>query len=150
MNQATLDLIESFEGFVNHWYPDPGTHGAPYTCCFGHTDAAGLPHYQDNPDRQFSREEGNVILATDLAPIERAVDGMVKVEITANQRGALISFVYNLGAHSLEESTLLRMVNAKNFAGAALQFGRWNMANGRVMPGLTRRRAAEAHLFSTP
>ncbi|WP_414636190.1 glycoside hydrolase family protein [Asticcacaulis sp.] len=39
------------------------------------------------------------------------------------------------------------MLNAGNYAGAAEQFGRWNKQRGRVLNGLTARRAAERAMF---
>jgi len=48
---------------------------------------------------------------------------------------------------NLRHSTLLRMVNAGDFLGAADQFLRWNKAGGKVLPGLVLRREAERQLF---
>jgi len=66
-----------------------------------------------------------------------------------NQFDALTSFAYNLGLGSPKSSTLLRKHVAGDHAGARAEFGRWNKAAGRVMAGLTRRRAAEAALYGT-
>lgn len=63
------------------------------------------------------------------------------------QFDALVSFTYNLGARSLSTSTLLRKLNAGDYAGAADEFLRWNKAGGKVLTGLTRRREAERALF---
>ena len=147
VNQATLDLIESFEGFVPKWYLDPV---GIWTCAYGHTDAAGSPKYADNPAATFTQAEGQVILQNDLAKIEQEVMSVVKVPLNANQYGALVSFTYNVGIGSLESSTLLKLLNAKGYTGAQNQFGRWVFAGGAVLPGLVRRRAAEAKLFGTP
>ncbi|HHP2614034.1 TPA: lysozyme, partial [Enterobacter roggenkampii] len=54
---------------------------------------------------------------------------------------------YNLGSRSLSTSTLLRKLNAGDYAGAADEFLRWNKAGGKVLNGLTRRREAERALF---
>ena len=72
---------------------------------------------------------------------------MVKVATTPGQMAALVSFAYNLGAGKLRASTLLALLNAGNYAGAALQFKRWNRAGGKVLLGLTNRRAEEAAMF---
>src|SRR5690606_6833672 len=75
------------------------------------------------------------------------VDRLVKVPLKQHQFDALVSFAYNAGIGNLRSSTLLRKLNARDFAGAALEFHRWNRSNGKVLPGLVRRRAAEALLF---
>ena len=75
---------------------------------------------------------------------------MVKVPLNENQHGALVSFTYNLGAGNLGSSTLLRKLNAGDYAGAAAEFPRWNKAGGKELAGLTRRRAAEKALFEKP
>jgi hypothetical protein len=71
------------------------------------------------------------------------VSRLVKVGLTQGQFDALVSFTYNLGARSLSTSTLLRKLNAGDYAGAADEFLRWNKAGGKVLNGLTRRREAE-------
>jgi lysozyme len=67
--------------------------------------------------------------------------------LTAYQFDALTSFTYNCGEGNLKKSTLLKKVNAGDFEGAALEFHKWNKANGKVLAGLTRRRASESLLF---
>ncbi|MCY1458796.1 Lysozyme RrrD [compost metagenome] len=78
---------------------------------------------------------------------EPEVERLVQVPLTGNQWDALVSFTYNLGAANLESSTLLRLLNAGDYVGAAGQFPRWNKAGGKVLPGLVRRREAERVLF---
>lgn len=147
VNQATLELIREFEGFVPTWYRDPV---GIWTVCYGHTDAAGEPKYADTKNKRFSEDEGLIILAHDLQQYERAVDKAVTVTLNANQRGALVSFTYNLGPGNLNKSTLLRKLNDGDYKGAAQEFARWNRAGGKVLNGLSRRRAAERMLFLTP
>jgi GH24 family phage-related lysozyme (muramidase) len=65
------------------------------------------------------------------------------------QFDALVSFAYNLGATALGRSTLLALNRAGNFTGAAAQFARWNRQGKIALPGLSRRRAAEAALYRT-
>ena len=58
-----------------------------------------------------------------------------------------MDFCFNCGRGNFLRSTLLRKVNIGDFAGAAAQFGLWDHAAGKVVPGLTLRRKAEADLF---
>ena len=57
-----------------------------------------------------------------------------------------MSFTFNVGAGNLEKSTLLRR-QRRRFYGAAQEFKKWNKANGKVLSGLTRRRASESLRF---
>jgi lysozyme len=86
----------------------------------------------------------------DMTWAQAAVLGAVTVPLNQNQFDALVSFTENEGATSFEESTLLRLLNAGNYDGAAAQFGRWIYQKGRVLPGLVARRQQEAALFTTP
>jgi lysozyme len=83
----------------------------------------------------------------DLKRFESAVNNLVKVPVSQNQFDALVSLVYNIGTGAFAGSTLLKTLNAKDYAGAADQFLVWNRGGGRVLKGLVRRRAAERALF---
>ncbi|MEM7761080.1 MAG: lysozyme, partial [Cyanobacteria bacterium P01_A01_bin.40] len=82
------------------------------------------------------------------------VKSHVQVKLNPYQLGALTSLVFNAGTVILTDSTLIRKLNAGDYAGAAREFPRWNKANqgGKLVPfpGLTRRRLAEQKLFLTP
>ena len=58
-----------------------------------------------------------------------------------------VSFCLNVGQENFRNSTLLRKINASDFAGAAAQFLGWVYAGGKVEAGLLRRRQAEAQMF---
>jgi lysozyme len=150
VNQAALDLIMEAEGFVPNWYPDPAHGWKVPTCCYGHTDAAGAPLYADTKGKTFTKAEGRAILLNDLEAYARDVRSLVKVPLNENQHGALTSFTYNLGKGNLAKSTLLKRLNAGDYAGAAAQFGQWINAGGKPLPGLIKRREAERQLFLTP
>lgn len=143
-NQAALDLIAEFEGFGPRWYVCPA---GVWTIGYGHTDAAGHPKYRDNPGLTITKADGQIILARDIVRYENDVKRLVKVPLNENQFGALVSFTYNLGAGNLGQSTLLRKLNAGDYAEAAAEFPKWNKSNGKVLNGLVRRRAAEQALF---
>lgn len=143
INAAGFQLIKDFEGLRLKAYPDPGTGGAPWTVGFGHTGPDVKPGLVITMDR------ANELLAADLAKFEDFVTNHAGT-CTDNQFAALVSFAYNCGPQNLAESTLLRMHRDGQYGTAAMQFTRWNKAAGRVMAGLTRRRAAEAALYSAP
>ena len=83
----------------------------------------------------------------DLMKFEAAVNAAVRVSINQQMFDALVSFTYNVGIKAFSDSTLLRLLNQRDYRGAADQFKRWNRSGGRVTNGLTRRRAAEEALF---
>jgi GH24 family phage-related lysozyme (muramidase) len=87
------------------------------------------------------------LLREDIQWVEKAIDKHVPEKITQNQYDALCSFIFNVGEFAFASSTLLKLLNAGKVQEAADQFLRWNKANGKELPGLTRRRQAERTLF---
>lgn len=138
INAAGLDLIKSFESCRLLAYKDSG---GVWTIGWGHTPA--------RKDNRITQDRADQLLALDLLWAERAVTQDVTVTLTPNQFAALVSFTFNLGPVALGKSTLLRMLNAGDYTGAANEFRRWNKDNGEVVAGLTRRRTAEKDLFTT-
>lgn len=61
--------------------------------------------------------------------------------------GALTDFAYNLGVPRYRASTLRKRVDAGDWAGAKAELLKWTRAGGQVLPGLVRRRQAEARLL---
>ncbi|UAN55460.1 lysozyme [Serratia sp. JSRIV004] len=147
-----LALIKAFEGLSLTAYPDPGTGGAPWTIGWGHTGP------EVKPGLTWTQAQAKQALNDDVARFERDVRTLVKVEINQNQFDALVSFAFNVGSdideddvpEGLGDSTLLRKLNAGDYEGAANEFVKWNNSAGKVMKGLTRRRAAERDLFLKP
>jgi lysozyme len=75
------------------------------------------------------------------------IDALVRVELTAGQMAALALLADNIGLEAFRGSTLLRLLNAGDYKGAAGQFDRWNRGGGKVLLGLVRRRREERALF---
>jgi lysozyme len=88
--------------------------------------------------------------ARDLRADLQQIKNAVSVPLSASEEAALASFVCNVGISNFEASTMLKLLNAGNYAAAAKQFLRWDHAAGVVMAGLARRRAAEEKVFETP
>lgn len=93
------------------------------------------------------------LLRSDLLESAKDVSALVKVPLTDNQFDALVSFEFNTGGISFPSSTIRKLLNAKNYTGAAEQFPRWNKGTIKgkkvVLPGLVSRRAEERQLFLT-
>lgn len=64
-----------------------------------------------------------------------------------NRLAALIDFTFNLGAGNLRASTLRRKVNAGDWKAVPVELRKWVRGGGRVLPGLVKRREAEAALI---
>lgn len=149
LSPAGLKLVQSFEGCAKavkgsrrfKAYVDPV---GVLTIGWGHTNATGRAFTAESV---WTQAECDAALREDMVKFESAVRGLVTVALEQCQFDALVSFAYNCGAGNLKSSTLLRKVNRRDFAGAAREFAKWNKAGGRVLKGLTRRRAAEATLF---
>ncbi len=94
-----------------------------------------------------TEEQALEYLQHDLKSFEKTVSDSVKVPLSQNQFDALVSLSYNIGSGAFKNSTLLKKLNAKDYAGAADQFPRWNKGGGKVLKGLVRRRDAERSLF---
>jgi lysozyme len=88
------------------------------------------------------------LLREDAREAENAVNALVTVALAQSQFDALVSLVFNIGSGAFGGSTLLRLLNEGDYAGAATQFARWNRAGGEVRLGLMARRDAEAQLFA--
>jgi len=98
---------------------------------------------------KISDKECDAILAQDLHAVEKHVKDPVKVHLSQNQFDALVSLVFNIGGGAFKGSTLLKKLNAGDYAGAADQFLVWNRAGGKVLKGLTTRRESERKQFLT-
>ena len=76
------------------------------------------------------------------------VDKLIKANINQNQFNAIASLAYNIGIGGLAKSTLLKKVNINPSDPTIVnEFAKWNKAGGKVVNGLTKRRAIEAKLY---
>ncbi|MCX8477121.1 MAG: lysozyme [Sphingomonas sp.] len=150
-SSACIALVQQFEGCAKKQadgtfaaYPDPGTGGDPWTIGWGTTGPdikSGLVWTQQQCDDRFERDITN--FAT------RVADAIGTAPTTQHQFDAMVSFAYNVGVANLANSTLLKLHKAGNFTGAQQQFTLWDRAAGKVLPGLLRRRTAEAALYGS-
>ncbi|WP_256221317.1 lysozyme [Variovorax sp. OK605] len=116
--------------------------GKPWTIGWGDAGpdvVPGMAITQAEADRRYAHRMA--------AEFEPAVRGACRVDLTQRQFDALVSIFYNTGATNMTGSTLMRKLNAGDFAGAAAEFPRWNISGGTLSKGLQRRREAERQLF---
>ncbi len=138
INADGIALIKDYEGL----------HLTPYLCPakiwtigYGHTRTV-------HSGMQVTPDQADQMLDDDLRLIERAVQRAVQVPLNDNQFAALVSFAFNVGINNFQNSTLLKLLNRGWYEQVPAQLTRWNRANGEVMGGLSRRRAAEAQLWN--
>lgn len=140
-----LPLVQRFEG-CHRKRPDGLIE--PYLC------PAGLP----------TQGWGVVVPSLDVPPISQDMaDAILRRELPRymadalkaspilaahpSRLAAITSFVYNLGASRYRASTLRKRIDAGDWEAAATEIQKWTRGGGRVLPGLVKRRAAEAALL---
>lgn len=139
-SESGKSLIKEFEGFRSEAYLDPV--GIP-TIGFGFVEGVRLGDV-------MSPAEADVRLEAELLRFERAVSEATGGNANQNEFDAMVSFAFNVGVAGLKRSTVVKAHNRGDKASAARAFSLWNKAGGKVMAGLTRRRAAEAALYLKP
>lgn len=144
INAAGYELVKEFEGLRLRAYLCPA---GVWTIGYGHT--IGVREGDLITELQADQH-----LDIDLDWAEGAVTSALKIGATDNEFAAMVSLCFNVGEAGFRGSTVLRLHNAGDHAGAARAFAMWNKAtvDGKLieLPGLTRRRLAEASLYLTP
>lgn len=146
VTEEGLNLIKRFEGFSPTIYICPAGYS---TIGYGHVV---LAHEKDRFATGITQAEATNLLRKDVGIAERAVLQLISVHLTDGQFDALVSFTFNLGAGALQRSTLRRKVNRGEHEGISAELKKWVWAAGKRLPGLVRRRKAEAlaYAYGTP
>ena len=154
MSKHGLGLLEKWEGFELNVYKDSA--GLP-TIGVGHLLTKseltsgkividGVPvKYSDGLTNQQVLD----LLSQDVKPAEQSVNNGVKVALDQNQFDALVSFTFNVGVGAFTASTLLKVLNQKQYAEVPTQFLRWVRSGGQVVQGLLNRRQNEISLWNS-
>jgi lysozyme len=144
LDESGYKLIQEFEGLSL----------VPYLCSAKvATIGYGSTFYPSSKkvtmqDQPISLATAKWMLKETADKFATDVDKLIKSKLTQNQFNALVSFAFNLGVTSLGRSTLLKKVNINpNDPTIAAEFAKWNKAGGKVLNGLTKRRAKEAKLY---
>ena len=128
--------VGAYEGYSGTAYLD--VVDVP-TICYGETRDVHL-------GQQKSRSECDELFSKRLVEFNDGVNSCVKVPLPDKRRVAMVSLAYNIGVHAFCGSTVVRRINAGDVVGACDAMRRWNQAGGKVVPGLTKRRAKERDL----
>lgn len=133
-----------------------GVYLKPYLCPAGiPTIGIGSTRYENGQrvslsDPPITRERAEELLMWELQ--KECVPRVLKLceklpEWGPGAVAAIVDFTYNLGSGNLASSTLRKRINAGDKAGARDELMKWVKGGGRVLPGLLRRRTAEAALI---
>ena len=132
-----LTQLKMMEGLRLTAYRDAG---GVLTIGYGHTKGV-------REGDRISEYWANELLAEDVAHTATAVKEL-KVARTEGQLDALTSLAFNIGIDALKQSTLLRVIRAGGSkADIKREFKRWVYCQGKVLPGLVKRREWEARRF---
>lgn len=153
MSTNGLQLLESWEGFKPKLYKDSA--GLP-TIGVGHLLTKselssgkivinGLPVQYSNG---LTDQQVIDLLGQDVRPAEKAVNNGVKVPLNQNQFDTLVSFTFNVGISAFTSSTLLKVLNLKQYTDVPTQLLRWTRTGGQVVQGLVNRRQNEIKLWN--
>jgi lysozyme len=128
--------IAAFEGLRLIAYPDPATGGAPWTVCYGHTEAV-------KPNDRYTPAQCKAQLKQDLELYASGIEACVSAPLPDKRYVALVSFAYNVGLRAACESSVVRHINAGRTRQGCDAFLLWDKAAGIRFPGLTKRRQKE-------
>jgi lysozyme len=133
LSAAALVGIATHEGFVGRAYQDVV---GVWTIGFGTTEGV-KPGDRIEPVQALQRK------MADVQKFEGALKQCVKVPLHQHEYDAFLSLAYNIGPGAFCGSTLVRKLNAEDYAGACAEILRWDKAGGKTVAGLTKRRQAE-------
>lgn len=133
IDKESLDAIALREGLRLTAYQDTG---GTWTIGYGHT--AGVKQGD-----ACTQEQALAWLRADASDAQDCVSKAVKVSLTDNQYGALVSFAYNIGCKAFCSSTLVKNLNNGDYAGVPQQMLRWVRVHGVTDQGLINRRNSE-------
>ena len=134
-----LNLIKQFEGCHLTSYKCPG---GVWTIGYGHTQGV-------TEGNRITQEQAEVYLRDDLLRFERYVNAYAQkygYKLNQNQFDALVSFTYNAGPGNLDRRLLSKGSRPLELVKLYLPTVCIS-SKGRTLPGLVRRRVAEADLM---
>ena len=150
-----INLIKEFEGCFLKAYPDPLTGGKPITIGWGATKKPDGGNWQLGESIIQSAADSMLILQLERDYLPHLQKIPAWNDLTENQKGAILSFGYNLGANFYNASgftsisTLLRNPERwKDVKEVTRVFSLYCNPGSNVEAGLRRRRIAEAKLWS--
>lgn len=158
LSQNGMNLLKNLEGLRLKAYQ---CSAGKWTIGYGHTNNV-------KPTDIITKAEAEIFLSADLVRFENAVNRLVRVKLNQNQFDALVIFCFNIGYGNdgFGGSTMLKLLNSRNYKGVAEQFIRWikvpEIVDGKIVKdkngktvyvdseGLKNRHLKERALFLKP
>ena len=139
MSDYAFQRLKDFEGLRLKAYK---CSGGKWTIGYGHTKGV-------KPGQVIDKYEASKLLAEDIEYFESFLAKEPYAEdITQGQWDALVDFLFNLGVGNFLSSTLRkRILEDVDHNDIPNQFRRWVYSNGKVLPGLVKRREWEAQMY---
>ena len=138
ISAAGLEHIKHFEGLrLSSYFCSSNV----CTIGWGHTGS------DVKPGMVITKERAEELLRQDLDKAERAVAELVKVHLTDGQHAAVVDLCFNIGRDAFARSTLLKLLNKRQFTQAGDQLMRWVHSGSAVVSGLQRRRLAARNMW---
>jgi lysozyme len=142
--KTAIELAKRFEGFERKMKRGTEITAVPYVCPAGFW-TIGYGHLCDSKHPPITEAEAEVYLARDLQSALAATLRYCPVLATEfeGRVSAIVDFTFNLGAGRLQNSTLRRRLNQRDWLAAGQELRRWVYGGGKILPGLVARREAE-------
>lgn len=141
ISEALLKFIEGLEDCLLCRYKDAG---GKLSIGIGH-----LITGKENPGigAVIDYKHALELLRDDLRIVTETITRCVEIQLLPHEFEALASFIFNIGSHAFERSTLLKKLNLGLKTEAAEEIRRWDKVGNKVLPGLQYRRQKEYNLF---
>lgn len=144
--QDAASFIKEFEGYKSSGYYATKSEQANGLVTVGYGSTGRV-----QKGEKITKEQADQFLKEDISEAEKAVDSLVQVDLTPNQKAAVISLVFNVGQGNFKKSKALKALNKgdmetfmKEAFDSKVGFVR---SGGKVLKGLVKRRKAEKELF---
>lgn len=138
VNAAGVDLIKRFEELHLKPYLSPAK-----VWCIGYGHSRTV-----RANMEITKVQAEQLLDDDLRLVEHGVKLSVTVPLTDNQFSALVCFAYNVGMANFKDSTMIQLLNRGWYDQVPAQLMRWNRILGEPKQSMSRRRNAEANLWT--
>src|ERR1022692_2502230 len=119
-----LALTEGFESCRLTAYQDVK---GIWTCGWGHVGPEVVEGYT------MTQNQADSQLVMDTLSATKTANRLVTVPLSQNEFDAIVDLIFNIGSGNFAGSTMLKLLNAGDVAGAAAQFELWDHSSGQVV-----------------